>query len=167
MIESTNLRNIWSYAASLLLTSVLLSIASAVAFGQAASGTGAISGLVTDPSGSVMPGVQVLVRNVDTNVTRELASNDAGRYEAPALQPGNYEVKASKSGFATLARTGITLSVGERAVVDIAMQISSTAETVTVDANASMVETDKTDVSSVVNLKDVMNLPMTFTLRAF
>jgi outer membrane receptor for ferrienterochelin and colicin len=134
--------------------------ASSAAFGQAASGTGSISGLVTDPSGAVMPGVAVVVRNADTNATRELTSNDAGRYEALALQPGRYEIKASKTGFATLNRTGITLSVGERAIIDLAMQVSASAESVTVAADAAMVETDKTDVSTVVNLKDVMNLPM-------
>ncbi len=142
------------------LSSLLFLAACGLAFGQAASGTASISGLVTDSSGGVMPGVSVVVRNVDTNVTRSLESNEAGRYEALALQPGQYEIRASKAGFASITRTGLTISVGQRAVVDLGMQVSATAETVTVDANAAMVETDKTDVSTVVNLKEMMNLPM-------
>jgi hypothetical protein len=142
------------------LTLILSLAASAPAFGQAASGTAALTGLVTDPSGAVMPGVDVEVRNVGTNLARSLQSNEVGRWEAVALQPGDYEVMASQQGFATLLRKGITVSVGERAVVDLTMQIAGTATTLTVDANTALVETEKTDVSTVVNLKDVMNLPM-------
>jgi hypothetical protein len=134
--------------------------ANAALFGQAASGTGSIAGLVTDPTGAVMPGVDITVRNVETNVSRSLQSNDAGLYELVALQPGQYEVKVAKTGFATLTRTGITVSVGQRAVVDLAMKISQTSENLTVTADANLIDTEKTDVSTVVNLKDMMNLPM-------
>jgi hypothetical protein len=129
-------------------------------FGQAASGTATIGGLVTDPSGAAVPGADVTVRNVGTNIARNLKSNEAGLYEAVSLQPGDYEVKASKSGFATLTRTGISVSVGQRAVADMGMKISASAESVTVEAGLAIVETDKTDVSTVVNLKDMSNLPM-------
>ena len=139
---------------------VLVFAASPSLFGQAASGTATITGLVTDPSGAVVPQADVLVRNVGTNVTRVLKSNDAGLYEAVALQPGDYEVKASKAGFSTLTRTGITVSVGQVARVDIGMQVSATAENVTVEANTPVVETEKTDVSTTINLKDMLNLPM-------
>jgi len=130
------------------------------AFGQASAGTGAISGAVTDPSGAVVPQADVTVRNVDTNMARTLQSNEAGRYEVVALQPGAYEVKAAKAGFASLVRTGITLAVGARAVVDLSLSVSGTAETVTVSGDASAVETDKTEVSTVVNMNDMRNLPM-------
>src|SRR4029077_2535633 len=120
------------WAGSVLTIALFLAAAPAV-FGQAASGTGTISGLVTDATGSVVPGADVVVRNVDTNVARNLKSNDAGLYEAVSLQPGSYEVKATKPGFATLTRTGINLSVGQRAVVDLAMTVSGTSETVTVN----------------------------------
>lgn len=130
------------------------------AFSQASSGTASIAGLVTDPSGAVMPNVDVTVRNADTNVARIVQTNAAGRYEVVALQPGNYEVRAAAKGFATLVRSGITVAVGATAAVDLAMKISGSAETVTVVENTPTVETDKTDVSTVINLKDMMNLPM-------
>jgi len=128
--------------------------------GQASSGTGTIAGLVTDASSAVVPGADITVRNLDTNISRDLKSNDAGLYETAALQPGQYEVKASKAGFATLVRKGITVAVGQRAVVDLAMQVSQTSETVTVTGDAALIDTGKTDVSTVVNLKDMMNLPI-------
>ena len=143
----------------LLLMTVLLA-ATVCGFGQAASGTASIAGLVTDPSGATIPGVDVVVKNVGTNISRNLKTNEAGQYEAVALQPGDYEMTVSKAGFATLTRTGITVEVGQRAVVDIAMRLSTSSETVTVTSETPIVETDKTDVSTVINLKDMMNLPM-------
>jgi len=154
-VQSSRLgRSIRLFAAILFLAS------SPVIFGQAASGTAAITGLVTDATGGSIADADLVVRNVGTNAIRNLKSNEAGRYEAAALPPGDYEVKGSKAGFATLVRTGITVSVGARVVVDLQLQISATMESVTINANANMVEADKTDVSTVVNLKDVMNLPM-------
>lgn len=145
---------------SLGWTIIFLLVSAFPAFGQASSGAASISGQVTDASGGVMPGVDVQVRNVATNVVRTLESNDVGRYEIVALPPGDYEITAAKQGFATLVHKGVTLAVGQRAVMDLSMQLSATASILTVEANSSVVETDKADVSTVVNLKDVMNLPM-------
>jgi hypothetical protein len=131
-----------------------------VVFGQSSAGTGSILGVVTDPSGAVVPEAEVTVRNVDTNVARTVTSNEAGRYEVVALQPGEYEVRAAKAGFATLVRAGITLTVGSRTTVDLGLTVSSTSETVTVEANAAAVQVDKTEVSTVVNLNDMRNLPL-------
>src|SRR5689334_4465746 len=117
---------------SLGLMLFLILVMSTAVFGQASSGTANIAGLVLDPSGAVMPNVDVEVRNVGTNAIRSLQSNDVGRWEAVSVTPGDYEIKASKQGFATLLRKGITVSVGERAVVDLTLQVSSTATTMTV-----------------------------------
>lgn len=138
----------------------LLSSATSVLFAQASAGTGSISGVITDPSGAVMPNVEVSVRNVDTNVTRAATTNSAGRYEAVALQPGTYEVKASTPGFANIVRSGITLSVGQKAVIDLTMTVSAAVETVSVNENTPAVDTAKTEVSTIINLNDMMNLPL-------
>jgi len=130
------------------------------AFAQSSAGTASLLGVVTDPSGAVIPDVDITVRNVETNVARTVKSNSAGRYEVVALQPGAYEIKAAKAGFANLVRTGVTLAVGARTAVDLAMTLTGPAETVTVEANAAAVETDKTEVSTVVNLNDMLNLPL-------
>jgi hypothetical protein len=82
------------------------------AFSQASSGAASISGQVMDVSGGVMLGVDVQVRNIATNAARTLQSNEVGRYEMVALQPGDYEITAGKQGFATLLRKVITLAVG-------------------------------------------------------
>jgi carboxypeptidase family protein len=144
----------------LLALGVLCLLIPALAFAQASAGTGSISGVVTDPTGAVVPQVEITVRNVGTNVARTVMSNEVGRYEVVALQPGSFEIRASKSGFASLVRTGVTIAVGARVAVDLAMSVSATVETVTVNADAAAVETDKTEVSTVVNLNDMRNLPL-------
>src|SRR5215469_3395070 len=145
---------------SLIMAISLIVAVSSSLFGQAASGTATIGGMITDQTGAAIPGADVTVRNVDTNGSRNLRSNEVGNYEAVSLQPGNYEVKVSKAGFSTLTRAGVTVSVGQRAVIDVAIKVSGVAEDVTVVEETPAVETDKTDVSTVVNLKDMMNLPM-------
>src|SRR2546426_807553 len=144
---------VWSLLASLVIGSPAL-------YAQASAGYGSISGVVTDQTGSVMPNVELTVRNVGTNVPRTVTTNEVGRYEVVALQPGDYEVTAARPGFSTLVRKGITVAVGQKAVVDLTLNVSATTETVTVTENTASVETDKTEVSTVINLKDVMNLPL-------
>jgi len=135
-------------------------LSAGIVYAQASAGTGSISGAVTDPTGAVVPEVEVTVRNVDTNIARAVETNQAGRYEVVALQPGSYEVKASKTGFANLVRSGLTLAVGARLAVDLALTVAAATETVTVNADAAAVETDKTEVSTVVNMNDMRNLPL-------
>src|SRR5713101_1354037 len=69
------------------------------AMGQT-TGAGTITGTLTDPNGGVVPNAMVVVRNTDTGTERPIATNDAGKYVAQFLQPGNYQKTASKAGFA-------------------------------------------------------------------
>src|SRR5437879_13903203 len=70
--------------------------------------TGTISGVVQDSSGAVIPGVSVTARNLDTGIDRTVTTDEGGRYTAPNLTLGNYEVQAQLSGFQTEIRSGIT-----------------------------------------------------------
>src|SRR3990172_3051654 len=72
---------------------------------------GTISGVVKDESGAVIPGVSVAIKNLDTGMAREVATDAQGRYRAPSLSLGNYEAQAALSGFQTAVRTGVTLMV--------------------------------------------------------
>ncbi|MGH9785892.1 MAG: carboxypeptidase regulatory-like domain-containing protein, partial [Terriglobia bacterium] len=122
--------------------------------------TGTISGTVTDQSGGAIPGAAITIRNVETGVARSLTTNAAGRYEAAALPVGNYEVRASLTGFQTLVRSGITLTVGRNAVVDMALQVGEVAQSVTVTGEASFVETTTATVSNLVDEKRVTEIPL-------
>jgi hypothetical protein len=85
--------------------------------------TGTISGVVQDPSGAAIAGAAITVRNLDTGTARSVISDAGGRYTAPDLSLGTYEVQAQQSGFQTEVRTGITLTVGREAVVNLALRV--------------------------------------------
>jgi len=124
------------------------------------SGAGTITGTITDPTGSVVPGAAVAVRNVSTGATVSLTSNGAGIYVAPFLPPGMYEITSSKAGFGKIARTNLTLQVGQTMTIDIALPLQTTTDTVTVSSEASVVDTQKTDMSQVVSATQQENLPL-------
>ena len=100
------------------------------------------------------------ILNVDTGIERALITNAAGLYTAPFLQPGHYEVTASKSGFAKIVRKDLTLQVGQTLTIDLALPVQSTSETVTVTGQASLVDPDKTEMSQVVSQVQQENLPI-------
>jgi len=137
----------------------LWAITATAAFAQS-SGSGTITGTLTDPNGGVVPGAAVLVHNTDTGIDRPLQTNDAGLYNASFLQPGNYEVTVSKAGFATVLRKDLTLQVGQTLALDFKLQVQTTATTLTVTGEAPIVDTEKTDVSQVVSSGFVSNLPI-------
>src|ERR1700722_17796584 len=71
-----------------------------------------ISGTIRDASGAVVAGASLQIKNAGTGITKEVSSNEQGRYIAPSLPVGNYDVRASKPGFQNLVHNGITLTVG-------------------------------------------------------
>jgi hypothetical protein len=109
-----------------------------------------IVGTVTDPSGAVVPNVQVTITNTDTGVSHTIPTNEAGQFVAPDLQIGHYNIKASASGFKVAERKDIVLTVGDRVRVDFAMQMGASQETVTVEANAVHVQTDSGEQSNLI-----------------
>ena len=137
---------------------LLLCVFTIAAYGQT-TGAGTISGSLTDPTGSLIPGVTIAIRNTDTGIERSLASNDAGLYTAPFLPPGHYEITASKQGFAKVVRKDLTLQVGQVLTIDLAMPLQTTSESVTVTGEASIVDPDKTEMSQVVSQSQKENLP--------
>src|ERR1700742_3577043 len=80
-----------------------------------------IAGTVSDALGTPIPAASITVRNLETGAERKLTTDDAGRYAAPALAIGTYRVTASKEGFQSSSKTGVTLAVGQRA--ELAFQL--------------------------------------------
>ena len=124
------------------------------------AGSGTITGTVKDPSGSIVPGAAVTVKSADTGIERRVISNEAGIYVAAFLQPGNYEVSASKTGLSTVLRKDLTLQVGQTMTVDFSMSLQTTQEIVTVEGRTSVVDPDKTDMSQVISTAQNANLPI-------
>jgi len=124
------------------------------------AGTGTITGTVSDPQGLAVPGVTVVVRNTDTGIERTFTANDAGIYVAAFLQPGNYEIKASKQGFALVERKDLVLTVGQTLHIDFSMPLMTTQASVTVTGEAPLIDPEKTETSQVVSQTLVENLPI-------
>jgi outer membrane receptor protein involved in Fe transport len=127
-------------------------------YGQGANAT--LLGTVTDVSGAVVPDASVQVTNVDTGVSQTVKTDSQGRYTVVDLIVGNYEVRASAPGFQTVVRTGITTTVGSQLVVDVALSPGQQQQTVTVQAEASQVDVVSSTLSSVVEQKQIADLPL-------
>ncbi len=143
-----------------LLTAVL-SVAAVVSMAaQTQITTGVIEGAVADESGAVLPGVDVELRNVDTNLTRTLVTDRDGRFVALQLPPGRYTVTFKLAGFATLVNEGVLVSVGETVRLTPSMKVSGVAETVTVTTQAPAVETTRTASASTLNQTTIESTPI-------
>src|SRR5499427_6251849 len=122
--------------------------------------TGTISGVAQDASGAVIPGVSVTVRNVDTGIARTVTTDERGRYIAPDLPLGNYEVEGQLAGFQTEVRKGITLTVGREAVVNLSLQVGQLSDKVTITEEAPLVESTTATLSSLVDARTIRDLPL-------
>ncbi|HWF92128.1 MAG TPA: carboxypeptidase regulatory-like domain-containing protein, partial [Terriglobales bacterium] len=140
-------------ARGLAVLCVLLFVGS-FAFAQEAT----IVGTVTDPSGSVLPNVNITITNTDTGRVNTFATNDAGQYVAPGLVIGHYSVKAEASGFKSATKSGVVLNVGDRDRLDFAMAVGSISEKVTVEANPIAVQADNGEVSHVITGQQLTQL---------
>jgi outer membrane receptor protein involved in Fe transport len=139
-----------------LLVCLLAAAVPVALLGQ--SSTGSISGTVADDSGAVLPGVTVTATNVATGVNRMSVSNAAGHYSIALLPPGTYRVSSELSGFQPAAFERVMVNVGTDVELNLKLR-PGVAETVTVMAAAPVIETTKSQVSSVVNEKAIESLP--------
>ncbi len=122
--------------------------------------TGTVLGTVQDATGAVLPGTEVTVTHLDTAISRTVISDDEGRYLAPNLNLGDYEIAASLPGFQTEVRTGIELTIGRRAVVNFNLNVGEITERVTVTGEAPLVETTSGALGSLVDRHTVLELPL-------
>jgi len=121
---------------------------------------GMIFGRVLDPQLSPVPGVRVVVTNRDTGVSQNLETNADGYYEASLLLPGNYEVTAEADGFKRAVRSGIVLPVAGRVRVEVQLELGSLAESITVVAEAPLLETGTVSTGRTITQRELSQLPM-------
>jgi hypothetical protein len=122
--------------------------------------TAQISGVVTDQSGAILPGVEVTVTQTETGLTRSAVTNEAGAYVLPNLPVGPYRLEAALPGFRTYLRTGIVLQVGNNTEINVLLNVGQVAETVEVQADTALVETRATGISQVIDNTRVLELPL-------
>lgn len=140
----------WLVVVSLLLACRLV----------AQSPNGTISGIVHDPSGAVIPDVQVIIVNDATGVPHTTQTNGEGIYVVPSLPPGRYRIQVAKIGFKTLIKPDIVLSVQDAVAINFILPVGAASETVTVPGGAPLVNTQSAAVSTVINREFIESLPL-------
>ena len=140
-----------------IVLGILFGVLTATTFAQS---TASLSGTVTDPSGAVVAGAHVTVHSLATGADRTFDTDADGLYAIPSLQPGDYRVQATASGFGTYTLQKMTLNVDQRATVNMQLAVSTTGETVEVNSTTMQIETGTITVGQVINNDAVQNLPL-------
>ena len=122
--------------------------------------TSTLSGIVRDTSGAAVPRAALTALNVSTQVTTGTASDEAGRYILPSLPPGTYTLSAEKSGFPKTVVPGITLTVYQKATVDVVPQVGRVTQSVEVKGAAPLVGTTSASIGTVIEERAMLDLPL-------
>jgi hypothetical protein len=124
------------------------------------SGSGAISGIITDPSGAVVPDAQITAKNLQTSDARVVHSGPQGSYTISALQPGDYSVQVTKSGFKTMIISPFTVHTTNTEALNIKFEVGTTNESVTVEANAERLQLESASLGRVTSQDVVESMPL-------
>jgi len=145
-----------------ILTSFILSLAiGSSALAQSTAINGTIEGTVTDEQGALLPGVTVTVANIDTGEQRVVVTNESGLYRAPLLSLGTYRVSAELQGFKKFEQTGVSLRAGQTAVIAVRLAVGAVAETITVTADAPLIDLAKIEQGRTLSEEEIKTLPLT------
>jgi hypothetical protein len=152
MLNSRLLRNISTFVAFVLL------LAAGTGLHAQNTTVGAIAGTVTDPSGAVVPGVQVTVTNQATHQVSTTVTADKGSYSVENLVGGDYSISFAKNGFQGSSVTGVHLDPGQRRGQDMRLTVGSATAIVTVQADTLAVQTESAESGGTISAKEVSNL---------
>jgi Carboxypeptidase regulatory-like domain len=122
--------------------------------------TATLSGTVTDPTGAVLPNADVKVLSLATGAGREIKTDSAGLYVVPSLQPGDYQVQVTDSGFSAYIVQRVTLDVAKSVTLNMKLSVATAGETVQVESEASQIESQSITVGQVIDRNTVQELPL-------
>src|SRR5262245_768742 len=127
---------------------------------QAQATFGTITGIVTDSSGAVVPNVVVKILSQDTGITREIATNESGIYEATHLNPGRYTVSTQSAGFKKFEHRDVVVEALRTVRINIALEVGNMEAEITVDARTPVVETEASTISDLKGVQQLRDLPL-------
>lgn len=142
------------------LVLALVAVFTPKSFTQATISFAQVNGTVLDEGGRAIVKAAVNLREIDTNQSYTATTNDAGFYVVPSLPPGKYEMAVAYTGFAKYTQTGIVLSVGQTATYNVRLKVAAVGEVITVTTEAPTVEATRTEISNVVDARQIENLPV-------
>src|SRR3954452_6101333 len=124
--------------------------------------SGGLVGNLTDQSGLAMPGATVTITEVNTNISKTTTTNESGNYTFPSLKDGTYKVVAELAGFKRVVRDGVIVAVNTTVRVDFKLEVGALEESVTVQAESPVLQTDRSDTGRIIESKMVTDLPLSF-----
>lgn len=157
-LDGQNALNPLSHVQRAIFLLILFFAGLTTAFGQLT--TSDILGTVTDSSGAVIPGAKVTLTNLGTQEKRTAVGNSSGDYSFTLLQPGHYSVSVQAPGFKAYSTPDLAVEAGDRARNDAHLELGSSGETVTVEAQTPLLQSENATVSSTVTEKAVQDLPL-------
>ena len=151
--------SLWSWGGLALLIGLL---ARTAPWGNAqiATTTATVSGVVTDPSGAVVPGATVTLASSENGISRQFKTDVAGRYAFSQLPPSQYSLTVKMTGFEIYKQNGMALDAAENATQNVVLTVGTEAQTITVTADASSLNTDNSNVAADIDAKQIVELPL-------
>ncbi|MBO0860780.1 MAG: carboxypeptidase regulatory-like domain-containing protein, partial [Chloracidobacterium sp.] len=135
-------------------------VACAAAIGLSQEFRGSITGRVVDNNGAAVTNAAVTITNTATNVSSSTTTNGDGDYTALYLIPGNYSVRVEAPGFKKSARQNVEIRVGDRLQIDMRLEVGAVSETVNVNADAPLLETNSASAGQVIDQRRIADLPL-------
>jgi len=126
----------------------------------AAQSLTSLNGIVSDPSGAVVPGAQITLENVATQAARQTTSDEAGRYIFPQMPPGNYRIRAKAQGFSEVTMNDVRLLVSTPTTINISLKVGAVAEAVQVTAEGAQVNTTDATIGNAYGTRPILQLPL-------
>jgi hypothetical protein len=142
------------------IVAAALFVAGLVISAAAQTNQGSIAGVVTDPSGAVIANAKIVAKEQNTGTVYQTVSSSAGAYRFPNVNIGTYDVTVSLTGFKTATMTGVLVQTATTAALDIALQTGTVTENVTVISDTPTVQTESSDIGTVVSTKQILDLPL-------
>jgi len=142
----------------IIALALFASLSNRTCFGQAF--TSSLTGVFTDSSGAVIPGVRVQLTNAATNEKRTTIAGGSGRYTFSQLLPGSYELSVEAAGFKKFVQQGISLRANETAELSVTLQVGAVNEQIDVTASAALLDTQTADQSVRIEANTMQNLPI-------
>ncbi len=122
--------------------------------------TGTVTGIATDKTGALVPGVAIKVTSLQTNISRETVTDGSGAFSVPFLPAASYSLTATAKGFRTFQVDTFVLQVGQTARVDIALELGDVAQTLSVSGSTVALQTESASVGAVINAEKIVDLPL-------
>ncbi len=144
-----------------LALAMLAALSTSVSYAQAVNAT--LLGNVTDSSGAAVPAAKVTVTEMQTGTGRSMETNDSGNYVFPNLEPGVYKVTVERNGFRTAVKENVELLVNTTGRADLVLQPGQVTESVTISADAAILQTDRADVGRKIETAQLANLPVGYS----